>query len=304
VLTSSTSEAYTLLFKVLCDPGDEVLVPRPSYPLFEHLARLDAVVAVPYDLEYHGRWSLDVDSVIRAWSTRTRALLAVHPNNPTGSFMSSDELAHIASMCAAHDAALVVDEVFADYELTPGAARNAGRVLDRTDVLTFSLGGLSKSAGLPQVKLGWIALAGPQEIVDKALARLEFACDAYLSVSTPVQVAAADLLSRGELVRRQIQSRISANHCSLIAMTKETDLCRTLHAEGGWYAIVQIPAIEPEEDFVLALLETDNVLVHPGYFFDFPRESYVVVSLLPAERTFSDGIEHLLRAVHVRAGGA
>lgn len=301
-LTASTSEAYSLLFKVLCEPGDEVLVPRPSYPLFEHLTRLDAVAAIPYDLEYHGRWSIDLESVERAASPRARAVLVVHPNNPTGSFVKPDELDRIAALCAARDMAIVADEVFAEYELEPGAARAAARVPDRTDVLTFSLGGLSKSVGLPQVKLGWMAMAGPTREVERALTRIEFACDAYLSVSTPVQIAAGELLDHGADVRRQIQSRVAANYRSLFDMASGSPVCHVMHAEGGWSAILRVPAIESEEEMVLTLLDHEGVLIHPGYFFDFPHEAYVIVSLLVREATFVEGVRRLLRYVDSRGG--
>jgi aspartate/methionine/tyrosine aminotransferase len=294
VLTASTSEAYSLLFKLLCDPGDEVLVPRPSYPLFEHLTRLDAVAAKPYDLEYHGAWSIDIESVERAFTPRTRGLLVVNPNNPTGSFVKPAELDRMAQLCAAHQAAIIADEVFADYELAPGAARGSAQVLTRRDVLAFSLGGLSKSIGLPQAKLGWIGVGGSDAVVGSALDRLELACDTYLSVSTPVQAAATELLDRGAFVRRQIQPRVAANYRHLIERSAATPACRVLGAEGGWYAVVQVPSLRPEEELVLDLLTADRVLAHPGYFFDFPRESYLVVSLLVPEPLFAEGVSRVL----------
>jgi alanine-synthesizing transaminase len=301
-LTAGTSEAYSLLFKLMADPEDEVLVPRPSYPLFEHLTRLDAVVARPYDLEYHGQWSIDRTSVAEALSQQTRALLVVHPNNPTGSFVRRDDLQWLAERCAERDLALVSDEVFADYELEPGAAAAAGRVLDCGDVLAFALGGVSKSAGLPQVKLGWIAAAGPDALVDRALDRLEFACDTYLSVSTPVQCAAAELLQRGAGVRAQIQARVAANYRRLRCLAEPKTSCRVLRAEGGWYAVLEVPSIGTEEEIVLDLLEQQGVLVHPGYFFDFPREAYLVVSLLVPERLFEVAARRVLRRCDQRAG--
>lgn len=294
-LTTSTSEAYSLIFKILCDPGDEVLVPRPSYPLFEHLTRLDGVVATPYNLEYEGSWSIDMESVARGLSPRTRALLVVHPNNPTGTFVKLDELDRLATACARGGVALVADEVFADYVLKPGAADSAGRMLDRRDVLVFGLGGLSKSIGLPQAKLGWVALAGPDALVNAAISRLEVVCDAYLSVSTPVQLAAAALLKAGAGVREQIRSRIAENYRQLADLTGQAPACRVLESEGGWSAVLHVPSIGAEEDLVLDLLLTDGVLVHPGYFFDFPRESYLVVSLLAHEASFARGVTSILR---------
>jgi len=302
VLTASTSEAYTLMFKLLADPGDEVLVPRPSYPLFDHLTRLDAVVARPYDLEYHVGWSIDIGSVERAITRGTRALLVVTPNNPTGSFLKEAELDAIASLCAERHIALVSDEVFADYELEPGAALSAGRVLDRKEVLAFALGGLSKSAGLPQVKLGWIAVGGPDALVDAAMRRLELECDTYLSVSTPVQAAAAELLDRAPLIRAQVQQRVRANYQTLGSIAAAAPACRVLKSEGGWYGVVQVPSIQSEEDLVLDLLENDGLLTHPGYFFDFPREAYLIVSLLAPERVFSDAIGCIVRHFDCTAG--
>ena len=304
-LAASTSDAYSLLFKLLADAGDEVLVPRPSYPLFDHLTRLDAVTAVPYDLEYHDGWTIDVASVERALTSRTRALLVVNPNNPTGSFVKPDELERLQDICAARDAALIADEVFGDYELQPGAAAAAGRVLAAREgaaPLSISLGGLSKSAGLPQLKLGWMALGGPDALVRQALERLELVCDTYLSVSTPVQAAASELIARAAPVRAQIQARIVANYRRLVEQAAQAPSCRVLRAEGGWYAVLQVPTLGSEEDLVVALVDRAGVLAHPGYFFDFPRESFLVVSLLPDERLFAAGIDAVLRHVESAIG--
>jgi hypothetical protein len=297
-LTSSTSEAYSLLFKVLCEPGDAVLVPRPSYPLFDHLAALDAVTPVPYDLQYDGRWFVDLDSVHRAWTPRTRALVTVHPNNPTGSLLTPAELDRLAAVCRDRGAALIADEVFADYVFDE-AVRSHGRVLDREDTLVVSLGGLSKTVGLPQLKLAWMAAAGPEGAVADFMRRLEFACDTYLSVSTPVQLAAAELLARGAVVREAIQARVRRNRARL----RESDLTSAgatpLAADGGWSAVLQVPSVQAEEDLVLQLLEARGVLVHPGYFFDFPRESYLIVSLLVPEAVFAEGLSRI--AAHLAA---
>ena len=303
VLTASTSEAYSILFKSLCDPGDEVLVPRPSYPLFEHLTRLDAVNVVPYDLEYHGAWMVDLDGVARAVSPRTRALLVVHPNNPTGSFTKPIELARLSALCAARGIAVIADEVFADYELTPGAVAAAGRILGEPEALTFSLGGLSKSVGLPQVKLAWLGLGGPAALVDDALVRIELVCDTYLSVSTPVQVATGALLENGASIRRQIQSRIARNHRYLADAVGRHPACRLLLAEGGWYAAVRVPTLCPEEDLAIRLLEEDGVLVHPGYFYEFAHPSFLVISLLPPEAEFDEAVCRVIARVGGDADG-
>jgi alanine-synthesizing transaminase len=295
VLTASTSDAYSLLFKLLADAGDEVLVPRPSYPLFDHLTRLDLVVPRPYDLDLHGSWAIDFPSIERALTPRTRVLLLVSPNNPTGSFVSGPELDRLAALCAPRDIAIIADEVFADYELETGASRRAGRAAARRDVLSFALGGLSKSVGLPQVKLGWIAAGGPDRLVAAALERLELVCDTYLAVSTPVQAAAADLLDRGAAVRSQIAARVTTNYRELRLQSASTPACGVLRSDGGWYAVMHVPSFEPEEDLAVRLLTKEGVLTHPGYFFDFPRESFLVFSLLPPEETFRDGITRVLR---------
>jgi hypothetical protein len=294
VLTASTSEAYSLLFKVLCDPNDQVLVPRPSYPLLDHLARLDAVCVGSYDLEYHGRWSLDFASLQRAWSDATRAVIVVSPNNPTGSCVTAGELDRLCAWCASRGAAVIVDEVFADYPLAE-ANPTMGIALQHDEVLSFSLGGLSKSVALPQLKLAWLAAAGPSELVQQALSRLEFAADTYLSVTTPVQVAAPFLLQRGGVVRDQIRQRIAANYRFLLEAVTGDCGCAALQADAGWYAVVRVPAIASEEDLVLGLLESDGVLTHPGYFFDFASEAFLVVSLLPPEETFREGIGRIVR---------
>jgi aspartate/methionine/tyrosine aminotransferase len=296
VLTASTSEAYSVLFKLLTDAGDEILVPRPSYPLFDHLTQLDGVTSCPYDLEYHDSWSIDLAGLEHALSDRTRALLLVTPNNPTGSFVSRKELTRLAAICAEREIAIIADEVFADYQVCPGACVDAARALEMRDGLLFSLGGLSKSVGLPQVKLGWIALAGDDDLVGAALERLELICDTYLSVSTPVQAAAAELLARGASIRKQIQARIASNYRTLAQQVEAVPSCTLLVADGGWYAVLQVPSLGSEEDLVVSLVDR-GVVVHPGYFFDFPRESYLVVSLLPPPQDFANGVAAVLRHI-------
>ena len=291
-LTASTSEAYGLLFKLLCDTGDSVLVPRPSYPLFEHLTRLESVDAVPYDLEYHGSWRIDVESVRRASGPRVKAMLIVSPNNPTGSFLHRDDWTALSELSTARGWTIIGDEVFADYALD--AAPHATHVLSDSDVLSVSLGGLSKSAGLPQVKLGWIGFGGPVAKVDEALAAYEIVADTYLSVSTPVQVAAPALIESGAKIRAQIQSRITTNLASLRKQAGAHAAASVLPVEGGWSAVLQVPAVRSEEALALELLEQDDVLVHPGYFFDFAKEAFVVVSLLVETAQFDTAIARVL----------
>ena len=296
VLTASTSEAYSILFKLLCDPGrSNVLTPVPSYPLFDHLLRLDGVVQRRYPLEFHGSWAIDVDAVDRVWTAETRAVLAVSPNNPTGSTLSGHDAAELVSRCASRGAALIVDEVFHDFPL--GAPIAEPPALDRPACLTARLGGLSKTAGLPQVKLGWIALDGPAALVGEARDRLELIADTYLSVSTPVQVAARRLLDASAPVRAAILDRIRGNDATLRRLAAASPSVDALPADGGWSAVLRVPATRPEDEIVLELLERDAVAVHPGYFFDFTHEAFLVVSLLPEPDVFESGVKRILGRV-------
>ena len=296
VLTASTSEAYSWLFKLLCDPGEAVLVPRPSYPLFEHLTALEGIRAHPYALEYHGRWAIDVDSIAAA-PQDVRAVLVVSPNNPTGSYLDDEELQRLSRLCRERRWALVADEVFADYALD--AVHPLTDIAARSEVLSFTLAGLSKSVGLPQLKLGWCIAGGPQPERDAALAALELIADTYLSVGTPVQVAVPRLLDAGVSIRAAIQERIRRNLTTLRAAAGRYPACDVLRTEGGWSAVLRVPATRSEEQLALDLLSTERILVHPGYFFDFPREAYVVVSLLPPHDVFEDASARLLRFVRV-----
>ncbi len=320
VLTASTSEAYSLLFKLLCDAGDVVLIPQPSYPLFEMLSRLDNVKTVPYVLQMHNGWSLDRASIEHALSPRTRAVLVVSPNNPTGSILRRDDADWLANACAARGIAIIADEVFADYQLRHdklgsgavgqwgnGAVGQCGSgiaalphcliaSLRSPSVLTFSLGGLSKSAGLPQMKLGWIAVGGPDALVHEAIARLELIADTYLSVSTPVQVAAPALIDAGASIRAAIQARVATNLARCRALVATRPDVTMLEPDAGWCVVLQMPATESEERIVMRLLEEQHVLVHPGYFFDFPNEAFIVLSLLPPPDVFGEGVTRVLRA--------
>jgi alanine-synthesizing transaminase len=296
VLTASTSEAYSILFKLLCEPARSVvLTPAPSYPLFDHLTRLDGAEARSYSLEYHGVWSVALDDLDRVWTGNTAALLAVSPNNPTGSTVSPREADELARRCEDRQAALILDEVFCDYPLGPPFVEPPA--LSGPGCLLFRLGGLSKTAGLPQVKLGWIALDGPEDLVVEALDRLELICDTYLSVSTPVQAAAPRLLERGDRIRRQILDRVRGNYAALEGAVAAARAATLLRAEGGWSAVLRVPATTPEEALVLELLERDSVVVHPGYFFDFASEAFLVVSLLPEPDQFARGVQRILERV-------
>jgi aspartate/methionine/tyrosine aminotransferase len=290
VLTASTSEAYSWLFKLLCDPGDTVLVPRPSYPLFEHLTSLEAVRTAPYDLEYHGRWTIDFDGLEQAPAS-TRAVLVVTPNNPTGSYISTPEIERLASLCRHRRWALIADEVFADYALDEGDP--ATDLASRLKGLTFTLGGASKSLGLPQVKLGWIVVGGEGAATDEALTRLELIADTFLSVNIPVQVAAPALLQHAAPVRTAIHDRVRTNLRQARDIAQRHPACEVLGVGGGWSAVIRVPAVRSEEQLVLDLLEQTGVLVHPGFFFDFRHEAFVVVSLLPPEAEFAEATERL-----------
>lgn len=296
VLTAGTSEAYAYLFKLLANPGDEILTPRPSYPLFEYLARLESVHAVQYPLFYDHGWHLDGGALRSLITPRTRAIVTVHPNNPTGSFLKQHELHELAELARRHDLAIISDEVFSDYWFSPGAAR-VRVAAQGAEVLTFSLSGLSKIVGLPQMKLGWIVAGGPAPQLRAALDRLELIADTYLSVGTPVQLAAATLLEARHSVQQQMRERLAGNLALLRKeMAASTDV-RLLEVEGGWYATLQVPRVRSEEEWVLALLGDHNVLVQPGFFYDFGSEAYLVLSLLTPPDVFTEGLSRLLRLV-------
>ena len=290
VLTASTSEAYTWLFKLLCNPGECVLVPTPSYPLFEHLTRLEGIRAEPYGLEYTGRWQIDVAS-LEAAPADARALLVVSPNNPTGSYVSAGEFAALTALCRRRGWALIADEVFADYPLD--AVSPFTDLAPRADCLSFTLSGFSKSLGLPQLKLGWIVVGGPTGEREAARAALEHIADSFLSVGTPVQAAAPALLATGG-AREAIHARVRANLIGLRQAASSHPACEVLRVEGGWCAVVRVPATRGEEELVLELLDREHVLVHPGYFFDFPSEAFIVVSLLTPPGTFAAAMPRVL----------
>ena len=295
VLTASTSEAYSHLFKLLCEPGDEVLVPCPSYPLFEHLARLDAVRAVHYTSRDIGRWALDERDLRAALTPRTRAVVVVAPNNPTGHVPTPAEWQELGDVCRRHRLALIVDEVFAAYPLTadgrPPAAPDHVHVPTFDGVLQFRLNGLSKLVGLPQAKLGWIRVSGPDDVSRPAMEALELVADTYLSVSTAVQVALPTLLRDGAVVREAIRARLVRNLARARAALAGTALDVRL-PDGGWTVVLRVPIVGEADDLALALLARD-VIVHPGYFYDLPHDGYLVLSLLTPEQDVQAGLETL-----------
>jgi len=296
LLTASTSEAYAYLFKLLADPGCEVLVPRPSYPLFEFLAAMESLRVVEYPLAYHGAWSIDCEAVAAAVGPRTRAIVIVNPNNPTGSFLKHDELRFLEELCGTSGLALICDEVFADYAFTEDA-RRVRTLAGLTGTLAFSMSGLSKIAGLPQMKLGWIVIAGPAAARAEAIERLELIADTYLSVGTPVQHAAARLLDLGRGIRTQIAARVRGNLEWLRGALQAGSACGVLAVEGGWYATLQVPRLHAEEEWAHVLLAEDDVLVQPGFFYDFETEAFLVLSLLSEPEVFREGCRRLLARV-------
>jgi aspartate/methionine/tyrosine aminotransferase len=291
LLTASTSEAYSLLFKLFCNPGDEVLAPLPSYPLFEYLSALESVRIVPYWLRYDGSWFIDFADLKRQISPRTRALVVVNPNNPTGSYLKRAEAEELLALARQHDLPVIADEVFMDYAVGTAGGR-VKTFIGRDTTLSFSLNGLSKAAGMPQMKLGWIVINGPEADRQMARERLELLLDTYLSVNTPVQRALPQLLEIGQNIQQQIVERTSANFLFLTQIL-EGSPGHCLHLEGGWSAVVQLPATTSEEAWITRLVEECSVIAQPGYFFDMPSEAYIVVSLITPPDIFHEGINRL-----------
>ena len=290
-LTASTSEAYSLLFKLLCDSGDEVLIPVPSYPLFEYLAALEGVRTVAYRLGYDGSWFIDFDHLARQISPRSRAIVIVNPNNPTGSFLKNSEWQQLSELALRHNLPVIADEVF----MTFGFESRAGRVMSiagNDAVLSFSLNGLSKSAGMPQMKLAWIVVNGPAAERQRARERLELILDTYLPVNTPVQLALGPLLVTGAQLRAAIASRTRENVALARRLLRGSPV-HVLDTEGGWSAMLQLPRTRTEEDWLLRLLTEKDVLLQPGFFFDMPSEAYAVASLITEPAKFEEGIERL-----------
>jgi aspartate/methionine/tyrosine aminotransferase len=294
ILTASTSEAYSFLFRLLCDSGDEVLVPQPSYPLFRFLADLNDVHLVPYQLFYDHGWQIDQHSLAQRITPLTRAIIVVHPNNPTGSYITVGDLEFLNQICSARNMAIIADEVFLDYFHSAPAAFS---FTSNNSGLTFTLSGLSKICGLPQMKLAWIATSGPSAKVEETLARLEVIADTYLSVSTPVQLAAPTLLAQREIVITQLRQRSLANLHEVDAQLKNFRAVSRLESEGGWYATLRIPATRDDDAVALALLEHHNVIAHPGHLYDFTSDGFLVLSLITPERDFAEGMRRILTEI-------
>ena len=290
-LTTSTSEAYSFLFRLLCDPEEEVLIGQPGYPLFDFLARLDDVRLVAYELFYDHGWHLDLESLRRRITPRARAITLVHPNNPTGHFTTPSERAAIEELCREHGLALIVDEVFLDYA-HPGSEGVQSFATGNHTVPTFVLSGLSKVAALPQMKAAWIACFADPE----AQQRLEIISDTFLSMSAPIQGALPAWLSHRAGIQAQIRQRLQANLATLDAVLLRQTLVTRLVVEAGWYAVLRVPGLQPEEQTALDLLQQHGVVVHPGGFFGFSGQGWLVVSLLANEEEFRGGVEALAHA--------
>jgi alanine-synthesizing transaminase len=295
ILTTSTSEAYSFLFRLLCDPGDEVLVASPSYPLFDLLAGIQDVKLAPYPLFYDHGWHIDVHALESAVTARTRAVLVVHPNNPTGSFVSETERLALLKLCGKRELALIADEVFLDFTQTGEVAESFAR--DQELALTFTLSGLSKIAALPQLKLAWMVASGPAGLRDQAMERLEVIADTYLSVNAPIQHALPQLLKIGGGLRDQLAKRVSQNLTELDGQISQQKTCQRLMIQAGWYAILRVPAVASDEDLALQLLQVHGVVVHPGHFYDFAQEGHLVVSLIASPDEFREGIRKLLQGI-------
>jgi aspartate/methionine/tyrosine aminotransferase len=295
LLTTSTSEGYSYVLRLLCNPDDEILVPKPSYPLFEFLADLEDVRLVPYPLLYDHGWQIDFPSLDRAVNPRTRAVVIVHPNNPTGSYVDGAERDDLNIFCRKHHLALIVDEVFLDYA-HDGAPRST--FARNQETLTFTLSGLSKISGLPQMKLAWLAVSGPQGQVDTTLARLEIVADTYLSMNAPIQLAAPVLLDQRKSLQPLLLDRLRWNLSQLDVELARQKTCRRMQTEGGWYAVLRVPVTQSDEELAVELLRKGSLLVHPGHFYDFPTDGYLVVSLITPPQPFQKGIARMLDLVN------
>jgi alanine-synthesizing transaminase len=299
ILTTGTSEAYSFLFRLLCEPGDEIVIAHPSYPLFDFLATIQDVKLRPFRFVYDHGWQIDFQGLQKVLGPRTRAIMLVHPNNPTGNFIGASEANQLQAMCAQLNLALVVDEVFLDYEMRGAKSHRElqGSFVSGSQALTFVLSGLSKIIGLPQMKVGWIAASGPEPLVSDAIARLEIISDTYLSLSAPLQHAIPALLGLREEIQEQIRARIKANLVQLDERLAGQKLVSRLEIEGGWYAVLRVPAVQSDEDLAIRLLENHSVLVQPGHFYEFADEGHLIVSLLTPTGGFSEGIRRLLACV-------
>jgi len=294
-LTSSTSEAYSYLFRLLANPGERVFFPQPSYPLFQFLADMNDIATEHYPLIYDKEWKIDFNQLNEKITLDTKALVLVNPNNPTGSFVKRHELILLNDLCTRKNIPLISDEVFGDFSFEEN--KNYASLINNNEALTFVLGGLSKTLGLPQMKLSWIVMRGPQGLVEKAQERLEVIADTFLSVNTPAQNALNQWLPLREGIQKEIKARLKQNLEFIQKQAALTNSCQLLKSEGGWYVILKIPTTRTEEEWVLKFLNKYHVFVHPGYFFDFHEEAHIVISLLPPHNVFQEGVERILSRI-------
>lgn len=294
VLTTSTSEGYSFVFRLLCNAGDELLVPKPSYPLFQFLADLQDVRLRPYELIYDHGWQMDFPSLEKAVTARTRGVVVVHPNNPTGSRVQAEEMQMLNSFCRARGLAVIADEVFLDYGLD---GRMRSSFVGNHEVLTFTLSGLSKIAALPQMKVAWIVTSGPRNDVAEAMARLEIIADTYLSMNAPLQWATPVLLEQRKKIQAQLLQRVRENLAEMDRQLEAQQTCQRLSVEGGWYAVLRVPVTRSDEELAIELVREKSVLVHPGHFYDFPSDGYLVLSLITAPQDFAEGMRGVLEFV-------
>jgi alanine-synthesizing transaminase len=290
-LTTSTSEAYSYIFRTLCDTGDEVLIPEPSYPLFEFLADIQDVRLVRYPLLYDHGWQIDFHNVKQSFTPRTRAIIVVNPNNPTGNYCKPEEMRKLNEICAAQSVAIIADEVFLDFAL--GGDRQATFAAN-SGALTFTMSGLSKICGLPQMKAAWLVVGGPESLKKEAVARLEVIADTYLSMNAPIQWALPTLLGQRREFQKQLMERVKGNLAELDRQLARQKSCSRLEVDGGWNAVIRVPATRTDEGLALELLAAKGVYVHPGHFYDFPSEGFFVVSLISPIGEFAHGIMELL----------
>ncbi len=290
-LTTGTSEAYSFVFRTLCNPGDEILIPEPSYPLFAFLADIQDVKLVRYSLDYDYGWQINFHALRLGIGPRTRGVIVVHPNNPTGHFTKPHELEKLNEICAARNLAIIADEVFLDFTLQEQAPFSFA---SNPASLTFTMSGLSKISGLPQMKAAWLVTSGPEQLQAQALARLEVIADTYLSMNAPVQWAIPALLEQRQPFQTQLLARVRKNLAELDRELAKQKSCARLAVEGGWYAVLRVPATRSDEELAIELLTQKNVYVHPGHFYDFPSEGFLIVSLITREEEFAAGAKLLL----------
>jgi alanine-synthesizing transaminase len=290
ILTTSTSEAYSFTFRVLCNPGDEVLIPEPSYPLFSFLADIHDIKLTSYPLLYDHGWQIDFHSLQQTITPRTRGVIVVNPNNPTGHFCKAVEMEKLNEICSSRQLAIIADEVFLDFHLE---ARRPSSFAANDTSLTFTMSGLSKIAGLPQMKIAWLITSGPEPLKTQALSRLEVIADTFLSMNTPVQLAIPRFLELRHGFQNQLMTRVRRNLAKLDAQLAAQSSCSRLEVEGGWYAALRVPVTRSDEDLAIELLSTQEIYVHPGHFYDFPADGYLIVSLITPAEDFDEGIKRL-----------